>query len=71
MNDKMIPENDFRYTDSDMHLCKAQHDIEQLEIRVQQLEKEIEGHKEIRRMLDIELAKSNNELEFIKDKITL
>ena len=50
--------------DSYMHdICEMQNQIDNLHKEVDKLELEIKSHKEIRNMLDVELAKSNKKLE--------
>ena len=50
--------------DSYMHdICDMQNEIDNLKTELNKLMGEIKDHKEIRRMLDTELAKSNKKLE--------
>ena len=50
--------------DSYMHdICDMQNEIDNLKTELNKLIGEIKDHKEIRRMLDTELAKSNKKLE--------
>ena len=50
--------------DSYMHdICDMQNEIDNLKTELNKLMDEVKDHKEIRRMLDTELAKSNKKLE--------
>ena len=50
--------------DSYMHdICDMQNEIDNLKTELNKLMGEIKDHKEIRRMLDTELAKSNKKLD--------
>ena len=47
-------------------ICEMQHEIDKQKRLIDELKSQIEDHKQVRNMLDVELAKSNKKLEAFK-----